>query len=178
MSTSKMAQVVNSTVGKVVASRQSIHPIVEVKDMSGKTVVRDARQIAYSQVRIPLDIKWSPATLVPSTLFTTSGTFTDIKIENYRGVLHDLELEIRLTETSGNNPVTTCPGPLMFDRIEFYANSGSDLVQTLYGDCINYNSALLTNEQLANLGSVANTVRTMRQLLRLPRVDLQLTSCL
>ena len=68
MSTSKMAQVVNSTVGKVVASRQSIHPIVEVKDMSGKTVVRDARQIAYSQVRIPLDIKWSPATLVPSTL--------------------------------------------------------------------------------------------------------------
>lgn len=156
MSTSKMAQVAKSASTKVVAPRESLHPTVEVKHADGKTTVQDAKQVALSHIKIPLDVKWSPATLVPSNLFSGSGSFADVKIENFRGVLHDLTLEIKLAETGGANNVAICPAPMMIDRIEFYANAGSDLVQTIYGDCINYNSALLTTEQLTSIGIVAN----------------------
>ena len=65
-------------------------------------------------------------------------------------------LQISVSNSDASNTVTPAPVPLWIDRIEFIANNGSDVIQTLYGDQIFLNYGLYTDEQLSYIATVSN----------------------
>lgn len=133
--------------------RREVMPQLEVREKDGKLLINPDQLVSVYKDR--QTIKFQSATSVP-TNFLTSASQVDIKIENYRGVLHSLVLQINVSESGGSNSVTPAPVPLFIDRIEFLANGGAELIQTIYGDNLFYNFASVSNEQLTSLSTVNN----------------------
>lgn len=137
----------------VSASRSSLHPMIEVIDNGRKVLVdSDKLLLVHKQHQI---VKFSPSTSVPTT-FLTSAASVDIHIQNYSGVLHNLILQLNVSESGGSSSVTPCPSMLFIDKIEFYSDGGGHLIQTIYGDNLFFNTAVLSEEQLSSVSSVNN----------------------
>ena len=141
-----------------IANRAAIASFQSIRDGSGpgslNVMTNDNHSFSTLQNRF-CTLKFTPATSLSSNFFTTASQ-CDIRIETVQAVIHDMSLEITVQNTDASNTVTPAPLPLWIDRIEFYANSGSDLIQTLYGDQIFLNYGLYSDEQLAHIATVAN----------------------
>lgn len=155
MSTSKMSQIVRSAADKMdIAHHASVQPLQAIgKTASGDYIVQDQIAVMHSSLKVPLNIKWQSANAVPTNLFSNSGASVDIKIDpSFPAKLHDLELEIKVSESGGTNSVTLVPAPLMIDRVELVFNG--ETIQTIYGDCLQFNTAVLHNAQLASVAAI------------------------
>ena len=141
-----------------IVNRVAVASYTSVTDGSGPGAIRvmtnDNHSFSTLQNRF-CTIKANKTTALSSSFFTTSSQL-DIRIDPGQFVIHDMFLQISVSNSDASNTVTPAPVPLWIDRIEFIANNGSDVIQTLYGDQIFLNYGLYTDEQLSHIAAVAN----------------------
>lgn len=114
-----------------------------------------------SVAKIPKDIVISPQQSVPST-FLVNGGNVDFKIPKLESLCNGLILEVQASNSDDANDVTPACVPLMIDRIEILANSGSTIVQTIYGENLFFDIAsLLQQEQFEVQAALMNTTTAL-----------------
>jgi hypothetical protein len=133
----------------------TMHPMARVTESDGKVVIIDRDQLVTNLTQNQ-DVITQFTGSIQSTMLANGGS-VDIQIVPCDMLVKDVTIEIQCHNSDGTNTVTPCPAPLMIQRIEWYANGGSDLVQTQYGETIWFNQGMLfTNEALQSEAAVQN----------------------
>lgn len=121
------------------ASFSQLHPFVSVAEADGSVVLREAHQ-AVTRLSDDINLLITPMAALAANAFNQSVSF-EIEIRPTELVLEHINLVLTVRESGGANSVSLVPAPLMINRIEFYSNSGSYLMQTIYGESL-YLSAI------------------------------------
>jgi hypothetical protein len=141
---------------------QESNKLITVRNAQGDNVIKPIYQGGHKHQNDVYDVVQPPVVAAPSTTLTAAQTIVDFQIQPTDQVVDEVVLEIEAAETGGSASVTPCPVPLMIQRLEIWGNSGSTLLQTIFGQVLYLmNGLLFTNEQLTNISSTQNFNNTM-----------------
>lgn len=141
---------------KPVRSALAERGYVAVDVGGGKKVVKPAHQVAQV-ARHSKSLQIQHSGTLASDALTTSRTLEFPILCPTNVYAQDLAITFNVRESGGVAAVTPIPAPLFIDTIEFWANGGSLLLQTLTGDAIWELTGMgANNEQMAYLSAAAN----------------------